>query len=62
MRLLKLGDRITLNERSFEVVGLTPMSVRPRRVFLLDLQTNQQLGVEASALCELERSSRLEQL
>ena len=50
MRLLKIGVQVTLNGRTCEVVGLTSMSVEPKRVFLRDLETGESFGVEEAAL------------
>jgi hypothetical protein len=50
MRLLKIGERVTLNGRDYEIVGLTAMSVKPKRVFLRDLETGDQIEVTAAVL------------
>ena len=50
MRLLKIGERVTLNGRAYELVGVTSMSVRPKRVFLKDLSTGQLIAVPDDAL------------
>ena len=52
MRLLKLGAQITFDGRTYEIVGRTPMSVEPKRVFLRDLETGKQLAVEEIAIHE----------
>lgn len=49
MRLLKVGARITLDGRTYEVLGLTSMSVTPTRVFLRDVETGERLDVEDRA-------------
>jgi hypothetical protein len=49
MRLLKVGERITLKGRAFEVAGLTAMSARQKRVFLRELETGEQFDVEETA-------------
>ena len=46
----RLGDRVTLEGRAYELVGVTSMSVRPKRVFLKDLSTGQLIAVPGDAL------------
>lgn len=50
MRLLKIGERVRLDGRDFEIVGFTAMSVKPKRVFLRDLETGEQADVLADEL------------
>lgn len=50
MTELRIGERVTLIGRAFELVGLTAMSVRPKRVLLRDLETGEQVDVLADEL------------
>jgi hypothetical protein len=57
MTYLRIGERITLHGRDYEIVGFTPMSVKPTRVFLCDRETGEQVEVDADELL-LESKAR----
>jgi len=42
-----LGERVTLCGRVYEITGVTAMSVKPRLVYLEDVETREQVVVEA---------------
>ena len=50
MRELPIGERVVLNGRAFEVTGFTAASVRPQRAFLKDVETGEELVVDAASL------------
>ena len=50
MTELRIGEQVTLNGRAFEIMGITAMSVKPKRVFLRDVETGEQVDVLADEL------------
>jgi hypothetical protein len=57
MAEMRPGARVTFNGRAYEITGFTSMSVKPRRVFLKDPQTGEQIVIDAHELAagELQR-------
>ena len=50
MRQLEIGEHVTWNGRDCEVVGVTSMSVTPKRVFLRDLENGELVVIRADEL------------
>jgi hypothetical protein len=50
MTELRLGERVTLHGRVYEITGFTAMSVKPRLVFLKDVKTREHVTVNARDL------------
>ena len=47
---LHIGDRVMLRDRAYIVRGFSPMSVMPGRVRLEDVETGEEVEVDADDL------------
>jgi len=55
---LRIGERITLNGRDFEIVGFTSMSVKPKRIYLRDVKSDEPIAILADELSGERRDRR----
>jgi hypothetical protein len=59
MSEIHIGEEVVYEGRAFRVRGLSPMGARRRRIFLVDLLTDECIDVAPEAL-EVPRPRRLE--
>ena len=52
MSELRIGERVTVGGRAFEVMGYTPLSVEPCCAFLRDVETGEECVVEVDRLTD----------
>ena len=54
---MRIGDEVTYNGRRYAVVGVTPISVTPFRIELLEADTGRSLWIEWPPEDRVERAA-----